>query len=70
MYLHALMAAEEWEAGEKSERQSQWVSHCFFHTEGKKQHGEQKDERARERERERYGGGTFIDLSLSLSGCR
>lgn len=30
-YLHALMAAEEWEAGERSE--SQWVSHCFFHAE-------------------------------------
>lgn len=33
VYLHALMAAEEWEAGEREARQSQRVSHCFFRTE-------------------------------------
>jgi len=48
-YLHALMASEEWEAGEeKRDRVSGLVFVSL--TAGKKQHGERKDEGERERE--------------------
>lgn len=40
VYLHALMAAEEWEAGEKSETVSGLIIVSF--TQRKKQHGEKK----------------------------